>query len=341
MILLTTLLRWISGLILLFSVWLLPYQLESTVSGPEAGAPSVPEYFMRQMRYVLLAKGKLELEMFSDTAEFRLEQHELNASVVRGDFYNEKNEVSKIQSDFANYKLEKRLLHLRDNVVCETQDHFFMRTPEAEYDLNRKLFKALRDVSGNTQDDKLRFWSDSAESLIDTRTANLYGSVRTEHDSPKQGLTKISADRALIDRGEEGITYFDKVKILQEKYEVDSKTASLFYARPTKEVQYMVARDDVRIKEKGGRHTRSQEAQFSSPTNTIVLIGFPLVYDGDDVVSGDRITMYRNTGVIEVTSVNALVSEERRAQESATGSGSKALEAPPQKLSEEDKELIP
>lgn len=331
-----SLIKVLAGTILLGAIWFFPYELDSTSGSFDASAPSVPEYLMRKMRYVLLTGGKLQTEMFSEESQFRLELQELHSTTVNGNFYNDEGLPTNLKSDFANYLMKKRLLHLKDNVVCETSDHFVMKTPEADYDLNKKFFTANRDVNGYTDKEELKFWSDRAESYVDTKTANLFGNARAEYKEAKQGLTKIRGDRALLDRNGGAVTFFEKVKINQDKYDVDSNSASLFYSKPSKAIQYMVARENVEIREHSGRHTRSQEAQFFSPTNTIVLIGFPSVYDGDDVVTGDRITLYKNTGVVEVTSANAAMLEKSSPEEKQWKDPKKE-----EKLSDEDSELIP
>ena len=53
--------RILAVLILLTSIWFFPYDLDGTLGGLDQGAPSVPDYLMRKMRYVLLNAGKLHL----------------------------------------------------------------------------------------------------------------------------------------------------------------------------------------------------------------------------------------------------------------------------------------
>ncbi len=96
----------------------------------------------------------------------------------------------------------------------------------------------------------------------------------------------------------------------------------------------MALTEDVKIREQDGRYTRSQVAEFFAPTDTIVLTGFPAVYDGDDAVTGDRITLYRSTKVVEVTATNA-------AAGAAVMEKSKGPAGQPKPLTKEDEELIP
>ena len=91
---------------------------------------------------------------------------------------------------------------------------------------------------------------------------------------------------------------------------------------------------DVKIAQEDGKYTRSQVAEFFSPTDTIVLTGFPSVYDGDDAVAGDKITVYRTTGVVEVTATNAAGSEPRAGYKNKRGQTKPTL-------NKEDEELIP
>ena len=78
-------------------------------------------------------------------------------------------------------------------------------------------------------------------------------------------------------------------------------------------------------------------AEFFAPTDTILLTGFPSVYDGDDAVTGDKITLYRTTGVVEVTAANAAGAQ---IHGTGKGSGKKTGDQAPS-LNKEDDELIP
>ena len=72
-----------------------------------------------------------------------------------------------------------------------------------------------------------------------------------------------------------------------------SETGDLYYSPRDKGIHYMSLNGDVKITQNDGKYTRSQVAEFFAPTDTIVLTGFPAVYDGEDAVTGDKITLYR------------------------------------------------
>jgi lipopolysaccharide export system protein LptA len=183
-------------------------------------------------------------------------------------------------------------------------------------------------VEGEMAAKNLKIWGDRAESAIDDRTVELIGDARAQYVEPKRGLTKVRGDRALMERDKQQLTFRKNVKVEQDKMTATSNVANIFYAPEIKNVRYMSLTEDVKITEKGGRYTRSQVAEFFAPTDTIVLSQFPAVYHGDDVVTGDRITLYRTTGVVEVTATNAAGSAQN-------------LERKAQPLTKEDEELIP
>jgi lipopolysaccharide export system protein LptA len=201
-----------------------------------------------------------------------------------------------------------RDLYLQDQIEVEASDGFKIFTDQAQYSLPTKIMKVPQALRGASADGGIKVAADRAEAPIFSKTIKLFGNATGSFVEKKHGLTTVSADQAEMHRGTDDIKFESNVKLVQSKVEMTSKRATLNYAKVKKpSVQYLVARDDVVIKEKSGRFTRSQVAEFFATNDTIVLTGFPSVYDGEDAVTGDRITLYRSTGVVEATAANAAV----------------------------------
>jgi lipopolysaccharide transport protein LptA len=207
-----------------------------------------------------------------------------------------------------------------------------MRGPQVDYFMDKRKLLAPEPVEGETGDHKLQVWGDRAKSFLDEKTVDLDGDARAHFLDKRRGLTKVQGDSAQLDREKREVTFTDHVRVEQGSTTATSQLAHLFYDEQQRNVRYMSLLNNVEIREQNGEHTRSQVAEFFSPTDTIVLSGFPAVYRGDDVVNGDRITLYRTTGVVEVTATNAVGSPEQK---------HKGKRAPPTTLSPEDEELIP
>lgn len=323
-------LRAVSLLLVFLAIWLLwPRELDGFTPGRD-GRLAVPDYAMINARYVSVKGGQVEMESLSQESAYDLAERRMDAKNVTSFFYNSGRQRTEVRADRAQFFMDQRRIHLAGNVTSTSPDGFVMRGPEAEYRLDQRRLSAPLPVEGEMAAKNLRIWGDRAESAIDERTVELIGDARAEYVEAKRGLTRVRGDRALMERDKQQLTFRKNVKVEQDKMTATSNVANIFYAPEIKNVRYMSLLEDVKITEKGGRYTRSQVAEFFAPTDTIVLSQFPAVYHGDDVVTGDRITLYRTTGVVEVTATNAAGSAqtlEKRAQ--------------PQPITKEDEELIP
>ncbi|MGZ3653769.1 MAG: LPS export ABC transporter periplasmic protein LptC [Bdellovibrionota bacterium] len=326
------LLRTITYAVLLLTVWFLwPRELDGTISGQ--AKISVPDYSMTNAHYVSVKAGKLELETRAKEAAFNLTTHRMEAKGVVSLIYNSADERTIVTSDRATFLMDERVLHLNDNVNSLSPDGFLLQGPEATYSLKNRLLTTSRPVVGETFMKEAQVWGDRAEAPLDENKIHLIGNARALYHEPKHGLTHMRGDTAVMDRTEDKVTFEKNVKVEQEKVVATSETGDLYYSRGDKAIRYMSLNTDVKITQLDGKYTRSQVAEFFAPTDTIVLSGFPAVYDGDDAVTGDKITVYRATGVVEVTATNAAGAQP------AKGTGKSKEPAPT--LNKEDDELIP
>jgi LPS export ABC transporter protein LptC len=312
------------------AIWLLwPRELDGFTPGRD-GRLAVPDYAMTNARYVSVKEGRVEMESLAQESAYDLAERRMDSKKVTTYFYNGGEQKTEVTADQAQFFMDQRRIHLLGNVTSTSPDGFVMRGPEAEYRMDERRLSAPQPVEGELPAKNLKIWGERAESAIDERTVELIGDARAQYMEPKRGLTKIRGDRALMERDKQQLTFRKNVKVEQDKMTATSNVAHVFYASEIKNVRYMSLLEDVKISEKGGRYTRSQVAEFFAPTDTIVLSQFPSVYHGDDVVTGDRITLYRTTGVVEVTATNAAGNAERLEKK-----------APPRPLTKEDEELIP
>lgn len=324
------LLRYSSYFLIFLTVWFLwPRELDS-MNG-RLGEAVVPDYRMETSRYVSVKDGKREVEMYSQKSNFDFIARQMDAKDVSIYFYNGDGDKTKVTSDSGLFYMDEKRFHLQGNVRSESPDGFVMTGPVANYFVPTKHLDAPQPVQGVMKDNSLKVWGDRAEGDMNTRRIQLFGNARALYVEAKHGPTKIRGDWADMHRDEEKVEFFKNVFVEQENTKGTSEKATLFYATPERALRYMSMQGDVHLMEKDGRYTRSQVAEFFMPTDTIVLTVFPAVYDGDDAVTGDKITMYRTTGVVEVLSTNAASNQDHPAKK----------EAKETSTSKEDEELIP
>lgn len=331
----TRALRYFSAFVLFLTLWFLwPRELGGFYL-PGGNGLAMPDYAMTNARYVSVKDGRVEMETMSKDASFDIATRRMDAKTVTAYFYSVDNKKTKVTADRAAFFLGERRMQLHDNVRSESDDGFVMRGPEAEYFVDKKFFVASQPVEGEAVEKEMKVWGNRAESSLNESKIYLIGDARANYVEPKRGLTKVRGDRAEVDREKEKVTFRENVAVLQDNINATSRNAEFFYSKAVRGVRYMALTEDVTIREQKGRYTRSQVAEFFAPTDTIVLSGYPSVYNGDDAVTGDKITLYRTTGVVEVTATNAAASQSGR----APIGHEKPL--PPAPLTKEDEELIP
>jgi LPS export ABC transporter protein LptC len=325
-------LRALSYGVLFLTIWFLwPRELDG--SNPGQRKTAVPDYAMVNAHYVSVKAGHLEVETHAKEASFNLTTHQMMASNVVSLIYNAKEERTIVTADRAQFLMDQRVLHLNDHVQSLAPDGFLMKTQEATYTMGKRLLTTSTPVEGRTFEKEVQVWGDRAESALDENKVHLLGNARAVYNEPKHGETRMRGDTAVLDRTEEKATFVKNVKVEQKDITGTSDTGDLYYSSHEKGIRYLSLNTDVVIAQPDGKHTRSQEAEFFAPTDSIVLTGFPSVYDGDDVLTGDKITVYRATGVVEVTATNAAGAQVRDRDKTKKG------EAPT--LNKEDEELIP
>jgi LPS export ABC transporter protein LptC len=333
MLFLRRMLRFLSALIFFFTVWFLwPREVGGLII--PHGANNVPDYRMTNAHYISVKEGQVEMETHAEDAQFDIARHRMDAQHIIAFLYNSQHERTIMTADHANFFMDERRLFAHDNVQSLSSDGFLLRTTQATYLVNKRLVEAPEPVEGETLTRDLLVWGNSAEAPLEKRELFLKGNARAQYNQKgqKHGLTNIRGDSATVDRNEASATFLGNVEAKQEDFTGTGERGELFFSQEEHGVKYMSLHKDVKITQVGGRYTRSQEAEFFAPSDTIVLTGFPAVYNGDDAVTGDKITMYRTTGVVEVTATNAATSQGRKGGSLPTG---------PRPLTKEDEELIP
>jgi lipopolysaccharide export system protein LptA len=100
---------------------------------------------------------------------------------------------------------------------------------------------------------------------------------------------------------------FDDVFLKKQDLTATSYTGELFLDNYNKKLKYFVLNDDVKIVEKvklGAdsfeRRAFAEQLEGITSENKLILTGFPRVFQHQDVIKGNRITLRENSEVIEV-----------------------------------------
>jgi lipopolysaccharide export system protein LptA len=123
--------------------------------------------------------------------------------------------------------------------------------------------------------------------------------------SSGHGPIDISADALDLDYKKNTVDFRGHVHAAQADAQLTSETLKVIYGKDFHEVKQMFADGDVRMSQ-GTRWATGDHAVLDQSMHTVVLTGSPVVHDGEDQVTGNRITVHLDTGKSEVEGARAV-----------------------------------
>lgn len=139
-------------------------------------------------------------------------------------------------------------------------------------------------------------------------------SVEPANQSPFAGLQfssgsspiDIKSDSLSLDYKDKSVLFTGHVRATQATGQLTSKELRVNYGKNFHDVTEMIANGNVRISQ-GERWATGQHAVMNQQNHTVVLTGSPVVHDGPDEITGDRITVYLETGRSVVDHARAVI----------------------------------
>jgi lipopolysaccharide transport protein LptA len=113
--------------------------------------------------------------------------------------------------------------------------------------------------------------------------------------SSGKGPTKIDSDQFRLDYQQKIATYIGHVKVAQPNGTMTSDKLKVTFGDNMHDIKMAYADGNVRISQ-GDRWATGDHAVLNQTAQTVVLTGSPVVHDGEDQITGTRITVYLKTG---------------------------------------------
>jgi lipopolysaccharide export system protein LptA len=144
--------------------------------------------------------------------------------------------------------------------------------------------------------------------------ATASGSAPEKDNSPFAGLEfssnhgpiNIQSDSLSLDYKSNSVMFRGHVRALQAGSELQSETLEVKYGKDFHEVQELIANNNVRMS-RGTQWATSDHAVLNEQNHTVVLTGSPVVHDGNDQITGSRITVYLQSGKSVVEGAKAVI----------------------------------
>ncbi len=123
--------------------------------------------------------------------------------------------------------------------------------------------------------------------------------------SGNKGPIDIRSDALDLDYKGNVVTFRGHVHAAQADALLTSDTLTVTYGKDFHEVKEMVANANVRMSQ-GTRWATGDHAVLDQAKHIVILTGSPVVHDGEDQVTGSKITVHLDTGKSEVEGARAV-----------------------------------
>lgn len=310
----------------------------------------IPDYGVDQFRYVSVQNGEKQWRIEAEKGFLYNPERLTHSRGVTAYLYDsgDGEKVTLVTGREAKYFLNQRDLEVYGDVKTVFPDGFEVNSQYMHYQPNNRHIEipthyAVQGVSHEASGQDFTFTSMGLDYVMGESQITLPEAARVIlHRNPPQAtehpgvpdVTTIESDRCLIFRDLKIAKFTMKpsrplstrfVHITQPTLFARSRKAELHYGDFSQVLQYLIAFDDVLIKEieikkpcpknlKNPQAKKTKEllryatggqANFDTQEDIITLTKFPQAYQEQDTVTGDTIIMHRDTDLIEIEHSNA------------------------------------
>jgi LPS export ABC transporter protein LptC len=339
----------LSSLILLEIVVLTPSQTEDTktLSTKAAGEGlledneptaildlprrKVAEYGVTSFKYVSVQDGEKLWKLDAQKAFMYNPEKLVHGRIITAHLYDSNQKETLVTGTEAKYYLNQKDVEIFGNVHTQFPDGFEIWSPYLRYRPNGRHITvpstyAVRGTGDQEHGQKFEFTSQGLDYKMNEGLVHLPKNARVtllrSSTLDAQGIpnsTIIESDECVMNRNTQ-FAYFTMsssrplntrfVKITQPTLFTRARKADLNYGDFTHVLQYLIAYQDVFIKELDPdstslRYATGGIAEFDTRKDTVTLSQFPQVYQDEDTATGDLVIFHRDSGVIEIEQSNA------------------------------------
>lgn len=295
----------------------IPGQSKSLATGIPQN--KVPDYSIDQFNYVSTQGGAKQWKLVAEKALLFNHEKIVHALKIKAFLYDPEGKITVVTGKEAKYFMNGRDLEIFGNVKAVFPDGFELDSPYLRHRPSEQKIEipVEHEVHGHKADE-FQSVSQGLDYAMSKGVITLPSQVRFTGYSSSGEKTVSTADRCVIekDQGVAHLTMYPSrpvekrfVEISQPALYSRCRRADLFYGTNSKSLNYLIAYEDVLVKELGHgaslKYATGGRAEFDARKNQIVMTEFPQVYQDNDTVTGERIILHRDTDVVEVEQSNA------------------------------------
>lgn len=273
--------------------------------------------YFQNANYFIIKNSKPALHLIADRLDIRQKRGITQMTNPHGEAYTKELVPVFYKGDKGQYDNRMAEIILENNVTIFT-DESELKAQKAIYLTEEDFFKAFTDVKtkniSNKTKDEIYVDSDKAHSWPGQKKSIYFGNVvgKIDRYRPYEPTIYFWSDRLNSDVNKSHIELIGKVRLKKQEVKARSLRGEIFLENYNKKLKYYALYDDVVVKElitlqdgsKMQRTSYSELLEGLAAEEKIILTGHPKVYQGKEVITGNKITLLENNEVVEVDEAN-------------------------------------
>ncbi len=216
------------------------------------------------------------------------------------------------------FKSDSETLFLEGSVDLESSESK-IQSESMVYKLSIEMIIAKREVHSKTHSLKtgedILINADEMESYLGKEKATYRGNVSgyIKRRRVYEQAISFKSDKLYLDLSTSLVEMDGNVTIQKQGVTAKSHRGEIFLENYNKNLKYYVLYDDVRLTEKlksptgtiFERRAFAEKLEGVMSEDKIILTGYPKVFQGQDVIKGNRIILRENNEIVEVDDANS------------------------------------
>lgn len=261
-------------------------------------------------------ENQKNLKLIADQLTLHSYKDEVSFISPNGTAYTQEQEPVDYQGKRGLYDMKTDRLELYEDVEIKFATDWF-QSQEMIYYLTLDRLHAQNEVKSylyNVENrDRIFVNAQKAHGQPRAGVMEYEGEVegRIQRHRPFEPPVHFASKTMVLNLPQDKVELFNDVVIKKQDFTARSYTGEIYLDNYNKKLKYFVLNDDVKVVEKvliGAepfeRRSFSEKLEGFMAENKIVLTGFPRVFQHQDIIKGNLITLRENSEVIEVEDSN-------------------------------------
>ncbi|OIQ18984.1 MAG: hypothetical protein BM556_06785 [Bacteriovorax sp. MedPE-SWde] len=275
------------------------------------------ESYFKRADYYLIGEGRENFHLFSDELIHNQILKQLILTGPNGVLFSKEGEPIYYSGQSGFFDFGKNLLHLKNKVVIRSKEAT-ITTDDLIYNDKKKVAKATGGVFSKTQNYdqfyEVRISSDAMDFYPVANKLDYFGNVKGKIERSRlyEAPVFFNSDKMTFHMEDKKALMEGNVSIKKQTVTAFSRSGEIFMQNYNKKLKYFALYDDVIVKEfvtpvgktSFERKAYSEKLEGYTSEGKVVLLGYPKVYQNNDVLKGNVIILRENNETIEVDDAN-------------------------------------